>query len=343
MREDHDLAPLLQYENIAWYEDGAVRLLDRRVYPAEERFVVCRTYAEVRDAIRSMVTQSYGPFHAAVMGMALAAYACRDMPAGRQAAYLAEAGDALANARPTTAWKMRRWTDEALRTAQEALAAGERPLDAIQKHALDKFNARYRRIAAAGRHLAALVPAGGAVMTQCYADVELGMLLRALRENGNAARFFCPETRPYLQGARLTASVILDMGFEVTLITDNMPAWTMREKRIDMFTSAADVICMDGHIVNKVGTLQIALAADYLGIPYYVSGVPDASHPTTEGLRIEERDPEEVLCFMGRRSCKPGVRAWYPAFDVTPPALVAGVATDQGILAPTALADYRFF
>ncbi|MEG2217068.1 MAG: s-methyl-5-thioribose-1-phosphate isomerase [Clostridia bacterium] len=338
MRADHDLATLLTYENIAWYETGCVRILDRRVYPAKERYVMCTTYGEVTEAIKTMVTQSYGPFHAACMGMALAAYECRNQTADAQKHYLMTAADVIANARPTTARKMHAWTDDCETAAGAAIDAGVSASEAILHSSVEKFNRRYERIAKIGYFLAERVPKAGTVMTQCYADTDLGMLLRALRETGKRdVRFFCPETRPYLQGARLTASVIFDMGFDVTLITDNMPGYTMKTKHVDVFTSAADVICMDGHVVNKVGTFQIALAADYLGVPYYVTGIPDITHPTIDTVQIEERDPEEVLHAMGVRTAKRGVKGYYPAFDITPPELVKGVVTDQGILDAKAL------
>lgn len=340
MHEDYGLAPLLQYENIAWYEDGAVRMLDRRVYPQREEFVVCRTYGEVASAIANMVTQSYGPFHAAAMGMVLAAHACCDRSADAQRAFLTAAAETIATARPTTAKKMRLWTDDCLHAGFLAIEAGESACERMLRETLEKFDARYRRIAAIGHSMAALIPHGGTVMTQCYADADLGMTLRALREGGNPVRFFCPETRPYLQGARLTASVILDMGFDVTLITDNMPGYTLSAKHVDVFTSAADVICLDGHVVNKVGTFQIALCTNHFGVPYYVTGFPDAAHPTVDTVSIEERNPDEVLHAMGVRTCKQGVKGYYPAFDITPPALVTGVVTDRGVFEATALARY---
>ena len=342
MREDYGLPALMRYENIAWYENGTVRMLDRRVYPAETRYVVCRDYGEVASAVTGMVTQSYGPFHAAAMGMVLAANACGTQPEKAQRAFLKCAADAIATARPTTERKMRIWTDAAEAAASRALDAGENARDAILTWALDQFDRRYAKIAQAGAHLAKLVPEGGTVMTQCYADADLGMLLRALRESGKAARFVTPETRPYLQGARLTASAIFEMGFDVTLITDNMPCWAMEQLGVDLFTSAADLICMDGHVVNKVGTLQIALSARYQHVPYYVSGFPDRGHPGRESVRIEQRDPDEVLYAMGVRTCMQGVHGWYPAFDITPPELVSGVVTDQGVLPPDGLDRYRF-
>ena len=340
-RQDEGLAELLRYENIADFSDGKVRILDRRVYPAQVEYVVCSDYRQVAKAITDMVTQSYGPFHAAAMGMALAAWQCRTLPQKQQLEYLDQAADTLASARPTTARKMRLITDRSVLAATKAILAGESACDAIRADALCYWNERYARIARIGGFLADRVRDGDAIMTQCYADCDLGMLLRALSEQGKKARFFTPETRPYLQGARLTASVIHDMGFPVTLITDNMPAWTMREQGIDLFTCAADVITVDGHVVNKVGTLQIAICAKYFGVPVYVTGNPNSVHPTAEGIVIEQRDKREVLSAMGVPTAKPGVDAYYPAFDLTPPELISGgVVTDRGILPATRLNEY---
>ena len=151
---------------------------------------------------------------------------------------------------------------------------------------------------------------------------------------------FCAETRPYFQGARLTATVCRDMGFDTTVITDNMPAYVMEREGIDLFTSAADAICLDGAVVNKVGTFQIAIAANYLGVPYYVTGAPDRGMRTRADVTIEMRDPEFTLQAMGVRTAARGVKGYYPAFDITPPSLVTGVVTDQGIYRPAELEKY---
>ena len=341
LRADHDLAFLFQFENIAWYADGKVRILDRRVYPAREEFVTCSTHQEVAQAITDMVTQSYGPFHAAAMGMALAAYECRDKSAAEQKAYLKGAADIIANARPTTARKMRVWTDDSERDAGEAIDAGKSACDAIMQGAIARFSRRYDRFDREARYFIEKIPKNPTIMTQCYGDADLGMLLRALRERGDEARFFTPETRPYLQGARLTASVICDMGFDVSLITDNMPGYVLGHKNVDLFTTSADVITLDGHVVNKIGTFQIALAANYYSVPYYVAGFPDRTHPDLTSVHIEERNGDEVRHAMGVLTCKAGVKGYYPAFDITPPELVTGVATDIGVLKPTELQGYQ--
>jgi len=339
-RQDRDLAFMLKYENVAWYEDGAVRILDRRIYPARIEYVTCRTYAEVIDAIRAMVTQSGGPYLAAGMGMALAAKAIDNDGKGDFPSRIAKASWEISHARPTTAEKMAAITEACAKVAIEAKAAGLAPDRAVFAHTLDAVNARYARSAAGAKYLVDQFPDNGTVMTQCFAETIVGMMLRECRTRGKVIKVICPETRPYFQGARLTASVVRDMDFDVTVITDNMPGYTMKAKHVDVFTSAADVICMDGHIVNKVGTFQIALAARYWGIPYFCTGSPNRQHPTIDTVKIEERDENDVLEAMGVRTAMHGVHGFYPAFDITPPKLCDGIVTDKGIFPPYDLARY---
>ena len=237
---------------------------------------------------------------------------------------------------------MEKITEECLNAAKDALKFGiQDASEAVRDFAIDQNNRRYEGIAKAGRYLAELFPKKGAVMTQCFAETIVGMMLREAKKQHKDIKIYCPETRPYFQGSRLTATVCRDMGFDVTVITDNMPAAVMKNEGIDLFTTAADVICCDGHIVNKVGTYQIAIAAKYHGVPYYVSGTPDQGHPTVDTVKIEMRDPKMVLQAMGVPTANQYVKGYYPAFDITPPELVAGVVTDQGVLSPYRLEDYK--
>lgn len=340
-RADKSLAFMLQYENIAWFEDGAVRILDRRVYPAKVSYVICKDYREVIDALRDMVTQSAGPYTAAAAGMALAAFQCKDMTAMRQTAFLEQAAEEIANARPTTARRMAQITGGCLSAAKTAINSGADASEAIMSHLTQTNNRRYNKVYLMAQHLASQIPPHGAVMTQCFGETIVGQMCRVLKEQGKTdVRIFCPETRPYFQGARLTATVCRDMGMDVTVITDNMPAYVIKKEKIDVFTSAADAICMDGHVVNKVGTYQIAIAAKYHSIPYFVTGAPDHVHKRVEDVRIEQRDPDFVLQAMGVRTAAQGVKGYYPAFDITPPALVSGVVTDKGIFTPYDLSRY---
>lgn len=340
-RADEGLAFLLKYENVAWYEDGKVRILDRRCYPHPVSFVTCNTSAEVAAAIKDMVTQSAGPYLAAGMGMVLAAYEAKDMPTEEMLEHLRFAAYMIANARPTTAKRMKLITDSCLAAAEEAIAAGdENAIKATFERTIALTDNRYRKIEEIAKYLVDKFPEEGTVMTQCFAETILGFMCKECKARGKKIKFICPETRPYFQGARLTASVIHDMGFDVTVITDNMPGWTMHEKNVDVFTCAADAITMDGYVINKVGTFQIALAAKYWGIPFYVTGAPDKCHEFAKDVKIEERDSNLVLEALGNRTAVDGVNGFYPAFDKTPPELVTGVVTDKGIFDPNKLWDY---
>lgn len=341
IREDHDLAELLQYENIAWYEDGAVRILDRRIYPAKKEYVVCKNHKEVAKAITDMVTQSAGPYTAAPMGMALAAFECKDLSAEKQKSYLSDAAEIIANARPSTAKRMRYMVDRCLETAFELLDNGGSDLaSALVAKTIEMNNERYGRIDLIAKNLVSKIPNGGHVMTYCWAETIVGMLLRNCKEQGKEIKLYCNETRPYFQGARLTASCAHDMGFDVTLITDGMPAYVFEHQGIDIFTTAADAICMDGSVINKVGTCNTAIVAKHFGVPYYVTGAPEVVHKSAKDVPIEQRGGDFTLQAMGVRTAKEGVKGLYPSFDATPPELVTGIVTDYGIFAPNELDQY---
>lgn len=339
-RADNGLAFMLQYENVAWFEAGVVRILDRRIYPAEISFVRCNTHQEVAQAITDMVTQSCGPFTAAAAGMALAAWECRRLSTDEQREYLRKAADTISHARPTTVARMQRITGGCLAAAEPALIEGSDVSQAIMDHLVASNNKRYNKVAQMAEHLVDRIPDHGTVMTQCFGETIVGMMLREAKRRGKELQIFCPETRPYFQGARLTATVCREMGFDTTVITDNMPAWVMQQEGVDVFTCAADAICLDGYVVNKIGTLQIALCANHFGVPFYVTGIPDEGHPTKDSIRIESRNPEFVLQAMGVRTAAPGVKGYYPSFDITPPELITGIVTDLGVYRPDSLKDY---
>ena len=339
-RFDKGLAYMLQYENVAWYDSGKVRILDRRIYPVKVEFVTCERHEDVAQAIADMVTQSAGPYAAAGMGMALAAHEAKNLDATGFKAYMEKAAYTLSHARPTTVTRMKIITSGCLEVALQAREAGKPADIAVREHSMASTDARYRKIAITAGNLVDMFPKKGTVMTQCFGETIVGQMLRVAKERGHELKIICPETRPYFQGARLTASVAQDMGYDVTVITDNMPAHTMQHKNVDVFTSAADAICMDGYVVNKIGTLQIAIVAKYFGVPYFVTGGPDKGHETIHTITIEERDPDFVLQAMGNRTAMQGVKGYYPSFDATPPHLVSGVVTDRGIFSPYDLHRY---
>lgn len=339
-RMDYGLGYILKYENVAWYEDGAVKILDRRIYPTKIEFVTCSAHEEVAKAISDMVTQSAGPYTAAGMGMALAAYESRDMSKDKMLDYLNKASYTLSHARPTTVKRMTQITDGCLKVAKKAMDDGKKVDEAIFKSTIDSLNRRYFIMEKVAEYLVDMFPDKGNIMTQCFGETIVGMMLRVAKNRNKDIKLFVPETRPYFQGARLTASVAYDQGFDTTVITDNMPAFIMANNNIDLFTSAADVICLDGHITNKIGTYQIAIVAKYHGIPYFVTGIPDKGHDNVSTVTIEERDPQLVLESRGIQNTLKGVKGYYPSFDITPPHLISGVVTDKGIFSPYDISRY---
>lgn len=339
-RMDQGMPFLLQYENVAWYENGTVRILDRRVYPTQVRFEVCETYRQVVQAIADMVTQSAGPYTAVGMGMALAAWQVRDRGQAEQTAFLRQAAHDLAHARPTTANRYGKITHRCADTAEAALNEGKDPIAAIVDVTLESLGRRYSTMQTVGDYLADLIPEGGAILTQCFGETIIGTVIQAAARKNKHFRVFCAETRPFLQGARLTASCFAQMGFDTTVITDNMAAYSMEREHIDLFTSAADTIARDGHIANKIGTFQIAILAKYFGIPYYVTGIPDEDKHSVRDIVIEQRDPGPVHTAGGVRHTVPEAKAIYPSFDVVPPHLISGVVTDKGVYVPYMLDHY---
>lgn len=340
MQFDQDLAYMLQADHVARYEQGCVYILDRRIYPIRVEYVACRDHIEVRDALRNMVTQSAGPYTAAAMGMALAAYESRTLRGEERLSYLREAAYTISNARPTTVNRMAQVTQGALAIAEAAIDDPDLDLK-IRDYGIRSMKQRYDAIHTVAKHFMEVMPDTGTVMTQCFGETIIGMLAREIRKRGKDISFVCPETRPFLQGARFTASVLQDMGIDVTVITDNMVCAYMENVGVDIFTSAADSICMDGSIVNKVGTHQIAIVAKHFGVPYYATGIPDMDIENADAVTIEMRDPEESLSCHGIKHTLDGVKGWYPAFDITPPEAVTGIVTDLGIYAPEDLQRYK--
>lgn len=328
------------------FDGEVVRILDRRVFPARHEWVIARTPAEVAAAIRDMVTQSSGPLYAACAGMALAATQAVGLSLDRARQALDAAGAALATARPTNGHPR----DAVARIlGATASATSTRELADIVLAEADAVQREYREAGLRlGRAALGLLPEHPRVLTHCWADAYLFGLVAAAAEADRRIEWIATETRPYLQGARLTAHSLRELGQRVTLITDGMAAAALASASgvgsgpIDAVITAADRVSMDGSVVNKVGTLGLAAAAKAFGIPYYAMvEAPDPAAPTGADIVIEQRDPREVLEVLGRRTASPLVTdAWYPAFDVTPARLVTAIATSRGAFAPDRVASY---
>lgn len=344
MREPaEDLSPL------RWSGD-ALHLLDQRLLPAEERWLACRDEAEVAQAIRDMVVRGAPAIGlAAAYGVALAArrWLADGQPSPQELEEkLERVVTLLTDTRPTAVnltWALAEMRAVALvglgagdaRTAADALEAR-----AIALHREDI--AMCRRI---GAHGAPLIQQDATVLTHCNAGAlatggygtALGVI-RAAREAGKNVRVYADETRPFLQGSRLTAWELARDGFDVTVLPDSAAAFVLRRGEVSCVVVGADRIAANGDVANKIGTYGVALAARQAGVPFYVAAplsTLDLATATGADIPIEERTGDEVVSLAGTRLAPEGVASRYPAFDVTPADLVDAIITDAGIARPS--------
>ena len=341
-----------EIKTVEWHGDS-VRLIDQTLLPAQFAIVECRTVAQVAHAIKSMQVRGAPAIGVtAAMGVALAARlaatACAGHRSGNGEAAVHAAVDAacreLGVTRPTAVnlfWgleRMRSVAEELRGTGAEAVAAGLAAA-AEQLAAEDEATCR-----AMGQHGAALITDGDGVLTHCNAGalaaVTYGTALgvvRAAHEAGRDLHVWVDETRPFLQGARLTAWELQQLGIDSTLITDNMAAHFMSQGRIQKIVVGADRIASNGDVANKIGTYALAVLAAHHGIPFYV-GAPlstvDWDVPDGAAIPIEQRDPDEVTHLHGAPLAPDGMAAAHPAFDVTPHTLISAIITEAGVLRP---------
>ncbi len=328
---------------IEWQSDAVV-MVDQRKLPTREIYVSCRTAAEVARAIRTMVIRGAPAIGvAAAMGIALGM--SRSKARGTRA-YTVEFNricEMMAGTRPTAVnlfWAI----DRMKRTFAEGAQAGESVdeltarliAEAQRIHDEDVASCR-----ALGSHGATVVPGNARILTHCNAGAlatagfgtALGVI-RAAAEAGGVDEVFADETRPFLQGARLTAWELVRDDIRTTVITESMAGPLMREGRVDMVVVGADRIAANGDVANKVGTYTVAILAREHGVPFYVAAplstvdlaTPDGSH-----IPIEQRDGREVSHLGTTRLAPEGASVWNPAFDITPAALVTGIITEKGI------------
>jgi methylthioribose-1-phosphate isomerase len=342
---------LASVEPIQWTEAGVV-MLDQRRLPAEVVHHTYTDYREVARAIRDMVIRGAPAIGvAAAMGVALGMKHSKAPTVEALRSELATITETLGKTRPTAVdlfWaleRMRRRFDEL--AGQDANAAGPERVERIRAglvaEALEIHRDRRQADEAIGRMGAALLPANGRVMTQCNAGAlatggigtALGVIRVAVAE-GHRLEVLVPETRPYLQGARLTAWELQQEGIPLLLITDNMVGHFMKTGRVGAVVVGADRIAANGDTANKIGTYQIAVLAREHGVPFFVAApvsTIDLTLGSGEQIPIEERSAEEVTHIRGVRIA-PDVAAAHPAFDVTPHELIAAIITEQGVARP---------
>lgn len=327
---------LLRHENIVHIEGAHLNIGDRRVYPFARQFISCSSVEEVAAALREMVTQGGGPLEVALIAMCFVRrQICEGRAAGSLSTFL-DAANLLSAARPTNT-TMKRALARLLapyRTLDEAMDRIEADVASI----LGEYDELYHRMGELG---SSLLEDGSRVLTTCFAEHTLLYSLAYAQAAGKRITLTVNETRPYLQGSRLTAPSALDIGIEVILIGDGMGANLMREGMIDCYMTACDVLCMDGTVVNKSGTLSNAIAAHYHRLPYYAFAIsPDPTKASSKDLVMEERDPCEMKECVGQPTTVAEVGAYYPAFDIVEAPLVSALVTPKGILKSTEIKEH---
>lgn len=329
---------------VAWTDEG-IRVLDQTLLPGEVRHVTCRTVEEAVEAIRSLRVRG-APAIGVMAGFALALALRVDAPRDRTAflAAVERHRRRIAEARPTAvnlAWALNRVAGRVTASAIESPAELQELLLAEAERIAEEDRELCDGIGRAG---ASLVPEGAGVLTHCNAGAlatagsgtALSPLYRAWEE-GRRFEVFADETRPLLQGARLTAWELGEAGIPVTILCDGAAASLLASGRVGLVIVGADRIAANGDTANKIGTYAVALAAEAHGVPFYVaapSSTFDLALPDGGSIPIEQRGEGEVRGVPGRTWAAAGARTWNPAFDITPARLVRGFVTEKGILRP---------
>jgi methylthioribose-1-phosphate isomerase len=340
---------MTEWRTVDWVEDR-VRLIDQTLLPAEFRVVDLADVEAVAEAITTMKVRGAPAIGVtAALGMALAARAAAD--SRDRTTFLARleaAADRLRRTRPTAVnlfWGI----DRMLAVARESPSCEPAEIAAqVEAAARALIEADVAVNRALGRHGAALLPQSGTVLTHCnagsLATVGYGTALGVIRaavESGKSIRVYVDETRPRLQGMKLTAWELLRDGIPATLIADTMAGWLMRQGKIDAVVVGADRIAANGDTANKIGTYATAVMARAHALPFYVAAplsTIDPSLPTGEAIPIEERAPEEVTHIEAGparlRVAPEGIPVYNPAFDVTPAELITAIITERGVVRP---------
>ena len=326
---------------IAWENDG-VRLIDQTKLPESLEYITCKNHLEVADAIRNLAIRGAPAIGvAAAMGLALCANNSKSTNKARIMEELALAYDILLKTRPT-AINLKWGLDRVLEESKKYEG-----VDDIKKHTiLQAIRMSHNDVAVnkmLGKHGSDLINDGEVVMTHCnagaLATVSYGTALgviRSVMESGKKVSVIATETRPVMQGSRLTAFELMHDGIDVSLIPDTAVGYLMSNKMIDKVVVGADRILKSGHVFNKIGTYQVALLAKVHNIPFYVAAPLSTfdMNNSEEDIVIEERSVDEVVKIGDKRIAPIGVRIFNPAFDLTSPDLITGIITEKGVIYP---------
>ena len=334
----------MAFSTIEW-ADGRIRMIDQTLLPTEFKQIYCDDIASVWEAIKSLRVRGAPAIGiAGALGAVLGIWDSTATTYDAFAAELKSATDYLATSRPTAVnlfWALDRMNRTAAENARLEIPALKARLLAEAQEIIEEDKAMCRAI---GQHGMALLDENDTILTHCnaggLATSDYGTALAVMfsaHEAGKNIRVFADETRPLLQGARLTTWELMQAGIDVTLICDNMAAQVMKEGKIQCVIVGADRIAANGDTANKIGTYNVAILAEAHGIPFYVAAPTstlDFALKTGDEIPIEQRAAAEVTEGFGKVTAPEGVKVYSPAFDVTPAALVSAIVTEKGVARP---------
>ncbi|NCB03019.1 MAG: translation initiation factor 2 [Spirochaetia bacterium] len=339
----NELLPhVLKKEVIAHIEGETLYIHNRKVYPFRDEYVACRTTQEIAQALSSMITQGGGVLQVALTSMVFIAHEMRHNRIPFSLEEFIHSITMITDARKTNT--------TAARATNRVIASLSEDFESTTKENIyekvltlvtqieDEFDSLYDSLSDIG---SSLIQDNDGIFTTCFAEHTFVLSMKKAQLSGKKIHLWVPETRPYLQGAHLSAPSLVEMNIETTLMSDAMAAHYINEGKITRYMSALDLLTLDGYAVNKVGSLNNAILSNYYNIPYHLFAIsPDKEKKSYKDIVMEERDPKEMLIFQGMDITSNGVKGIYPAFDIIPPHLISGFITPKGVLQPHEIKEY---
>jgi methylthioribose-1-phosphate isomerase len=344
---DQLLPTILQKEKIVKIENNYLLIGDRREIPFKNDYVKCSSIDEIAKALKEMATQGGGPLQ---VGLTTLNFVAQQIEKGKMADSIntfIKAVHTLVQARPTNTTMARslyKVIDRLSMHYQCSLIATVNDVDLVTfvnqivTELEHSFDDDYLKM---GEYGSSLIEDGFSILTTCFAEHSFLLSLVKAQKEGKKVEIYLNETRPYFQGSRLTAFALEELGIDFHIIGDSAGSNLMNLGKIDCYMTAADLVTMDGYVVNKVGTLANAISCSYYSIPYYAFAMsPDTTKETKDEIEVEIRDGKEFLSWKNEPITKQTYSAYYPSFDIIEPSLVDLIITPKGPLKPKQISDH---
>ncbi len=338
---DLKLPYLLRSKNICYFEGSNFYIGNRKEFPFKKDFVLCKNSNEIAQAIKSMVTQGGGPLQVALTSLIYVANLMEKGIIEYDFETYSNNMQTIINSRPTNT-TMKRTIKSLLKKLEAEMNSlnSEQFLQSVKDAVAEKEDELDNIYNNMGLWGASLINDGDTILTTCFAEHTLILSLYYAMREGKKIKVLSNETRPYFQGSRLTAPSLKEMGIPVEIICDSMGSYFMRQGEVNHYMIASDLVCMDGTVVNKIGSLPNAIAANYYGIPCTAFSMsPDVTKNDKSMIDMELRDGKELLNVFNHPISEEGISALYPSFDVIDANLITNIVTNKGIFFPEQIGD----